>query len=381
LEEGLKAVRFTELLGQERAKAQLRLAAAGSRLPHAYLFCGIEGCGRRTAARMLAASLNCERPDTAGDACGECRSCRKLARETHPDLVIVEPEAEARRREKGQNKADNKVDDKDEDKAGGKDGEGEGGGWRKGLQIKIGQVRELCRRLNFAPAQARVRVSVICPAGGLTEEASNALLKTLEEPPPRNLLILCCREANEVLPTIASRCQALSFAPLPAGLVRDWLVARGEAPERAERMAYLAGGSLSRAERWLAPEIWERRGEFLARCLSPAPLAAGRVLELAAELWPQTRQGEEKAANMKLIEALLETLKSCYRDALVLAAGGETQRLINRDAQEAVGRLAAERPAAITRRVDLVERAEAAIKANCDPQLALEVLFLGLAAV
>jgi DNA polymerase-3 subunit delta' len=343
-----KPVRFSELLGQDRARAQLRRAAGSGRLPHAYLFCGIEGSGRRGAARMLAARLNCGSP-RAEDACGECPSCRKLARGTHPDLVAVEPEAEARRGAGGEND--------------------EGSLSRKGLQIKIYQVRALSRRLSFAPVEAKVRVSVVWPAGSLREDAANALLKTLEEPPPGNLLILCCREPNDVLPTIASRCQVVSFVPLPEGLIRDWLLAHGAAEDKAERLAYLAGGSLRRAERLLDAELPEERQRLLEALAALGKQTSSGLLALGASLVRSSHRDE-----------LLESLKCYFRDALVLSATpGGADNVINRDLLEPLGRLAARTgPGALTARVGLVERAQAAIEANCDPQLALEVLLFEL---
>jgi DNA polymerase-3 subunit delta' len=373
-EAALKKVRFSELLGQERAREALVRSALSGRLPHAYLFCGLEGTGRRTAARMLAALLGCQNPQ-GGSACGECLSCRKLARGTHPDLVMVEPAAEAAR--KGEKR-----------EAGAEEKKGKGGAsGRKGLQLTIDQVRELTRRLSFPPVEARVRVSVLWPAGRLNEEAANALLKTLEEPPPGNLLILCCREPGEVLPTIASRCRHLGFAPLPGEVVRGRLLARGADEERAARVAYLAGGSLLRAERLREDGFWERRRRLLE--VSCTPVSVSARLELAAELWPSTRSEEQAKAHLDQINDLLEALKSYFRDALVLAATAGDPRLgatiintdlINTDFLEPLISLSQEPPDALARRFGLVERAQAEIGANCDPQLALEVLFFELAA-
>lgn len=361
----LKPVRFAELLAQEQAKGLLVRSALSGRLPHAFLFCGLEGTGRRTAARMLAALLNCQSPE-AGDACGRCRSCRKLARGTHPDLLLVEPEAGAK---KGSGQG-----------AGEKGGQG-GASGRKGLQLTIGQVRELTRRLSFAPAEARVRVSVLWPAGRLNEEASNALLKTLEEPPAGNLLILCCREPGEVLPTIASRCQQVSFAPLPDAVVTGWLLERGCEPELAARLAYLAGGSLTRAERLLEEKgFWEWRERLLEVACSAEPRPHTALLELAAELWPSRRSAEEAKARLDLIGDLLEAVGSGLRDALVLAAAGRADNLlINQDYAAQLTALATCGPEPLLARAAALERARSAIEANCDPQLALEVLLFELA--
>jgi len=361
-------VRFSELLGQERARGVLRLAAAGGRLPHAFLFCGIEGSGRRTAARMLAAALGCAAPN-AGEACGECRSCRKLARGTHPDFVLIEPAAEAARKAKKAKKSGKKgatsdaAAEAEADSA--EDGEPSG---RKGLKITIDQARELARRVCVPPAESKVRVSVLWPAGRMNDEPANALLKTLEEPPAGNVLILCCREPGEVLPTIASRCQAVSFAPLPEPILRGWLEARGAEGVAAARLAYLAGGSLSRAERLLDPELPARRQSLLSALAGLAGSGAAHIMDLSEGLAHDDHRDE-----------LLEALKGYFRDAVVLAATGEAGRAVNIDFLEPLRALAAAAtPADLLAQVELVGRAQAAIEANCDPQLALEALFFEL---
>ncbi|MFH0809813.1 MAG: DNA polymerase III subunit delta' [Pseudomonadota bacterium] len=359
-------VHFTDLLGQERARRILRLAVSSGRLPHAYLFCGIAGCGRRSAARMLAAALNCLSPRDS-EACGECASCRKLARGTHPDYISLEPEAEATRKDGDQE------DDKPLKASGRKGKEGgkkpEGAGSRKGLTIKMDQVRALCRRLSFGPTMAQVRVSVLWPAAAMGEEAANALLKTLEEPPPRNLLILCCREPGELLPTIASRCQAVSFRPLPDGVVSAWLVARkGVDAEQAARLAYLSGGSLTVADRLLDDRLPEWRQRLLACLLEPRQAAVSGTLALA-----------ESLAGDELRDALLEMLKGLLRDALVLATTGQGLHVANRDLMEPLATLATrEGMAGLVRALEMIERAQLAIEANCGARLALEVMLLKL---
>jgi hypothetical protein len=147
-------------------------------------------------------------------------------------------------------------------------------------------------------------------------------------------------------------------------------------------VAYLAGGSLLRAERLREDGFWERRRRLLEVSCTPASVSAR--LELAAELWPSIRSEEQAKVRLDQINDLLEALKSYFRDALVLAATAGDPRLgatiINADFLEPLISLSQEPPDALARRFGLVERAQAEIGANCDPRLALEVLFFELAA-
>ena len=201
---------FRQILGQERVISHLRTAREKGRLSHAYLFLGPEGVGRASTARALAAALNCLTPREDGDACGACASCRRLAAGTHPDFLVIEPTPEALQKQRP--------------------------------QIKIGQIREFCRVTNYPPLGDGWRVVLIKPAEAMNEEAANALLKTLEEPPERHLLVLTAQAEADLLPTIVSRCHKLAFAPLPAALVARELEERrglarapGPAPGRPER--------------------------------------------------------------------------------------------------------------------------------------------------
>jgi len=171
-----------------------------------------------------------------------------------------------------------------------------------------------------------------------------------------------------VLPTIASRCQAVGFGPLPQALVREWLLGQGCAPELAEQLSYLAGGSLWRAGRLLEPGLPEERTRLLSALAGLAHGSASQVMEL----------GQEVAASPHRDE-LLEVMRSYWRDALVLAAAGREDCLVNRDFLAQLG-LAAEAGAAeLARRAASVARAQARIEANCDARLALEVLLFELA--
>ena len=196
---------FTSLIGQERAKNSLSRMFNSDRLAHAYLFRGPDGVGKRLCAQLVAARLNCARPDENG-ACGSCPSCRKCLSGNHPDLVHVSP---------------------------------------VNGTIKIDVVRELCRSLSYAPYESRRRVVIIEDIHTMTTAAANSLLKTLEEPPEQNLLLLTAEASRELLQTVVSRCQVISFHGL--SVAQTIHVLKSRQPdldgEEAELLAGLSDGS------------------------------------------------------------------------------------------------------------------------------------------
>lgn len=161
-------------LGHKQARNLLTRGLSSNRLAHAYMFRGPEGVGKQLFARGLTAAVNCAAAQGIA-ACGICSGCRKFASGTHPDFLLVSPEKGA---------------------------------------IKIDQVRELIKKLSYAPYEAGMRVVLIEDVHTMRREAANSLLKTLEEPPEDNLLILTADSSRSVLPTISSRCQTIPFYPL-----------------------------------------------------------------------------------------------------------------------------------------------------------------------
>jgi DNA polymerase-3 subunit delta' len=208
--------RFADIQGLERAKAQLRAAVARDRLAHAVLFAGPDGIGKRGLASALAGCFTCEmtpaRVSTADtlDACGTCAGCRQFAAGSHPDVRLISPPS------------------------GKKD-------------IKIDTVRELRNFIQLAPLTAQRKVAIVLDAHALTINAQNALLKTLEEPPARSLLLLVTHAPGTLLPTVRSRCQRVQCAPLTTDQVIAILRAHDVAEADARLAAAYAEGSPGRA--------------------------------------------------------------------------------------------------------------------------------------
>src|SRR5579871_6480633 len=204
------------------------------RLAHAYLFTGPPGVGKRLFAVELAKALLCE--NAASDslqACDRCPSCIQVEAGTHPDFFTAVRPPES-------------------------------------LEFPIALMRELCQSFALKSARGRGKVILIDDADDLNEEAANCFLKTLEEPPPRSVLILIGSTPDRQLQTIVSRCQVIRFAPLPSELVDELLQAQGieDAALRA-RLVRLGAGSPGLAKELADPALWDFRRELLTGLTKP----------------------------------------------------------------------------------------------------------------
>ena len=207
---------FSELAGQEHVSTTLRQSVRLGRISHSYLFCGPRGCGKTTTARIIAKAANClDLQD--GDPCNDCDVCRAIGDGRFMD--IIELDAASNR--------------------------------------GIDEIRDIRDKVNFAPVQGRRKVYIIDEAHMLTDAASNAFLKTLEEPPEHVIFVLCTTEAHRILPTIISRCQRLDFRRIPSETVFGRLAEIAEAesvtvePAALRMVARYAAGSLRDAENLL----------------------------------------------------------------------------------------------------------------------------------
>ena len=328
------------LIGQPRVTTALQHALQRDRLGHGLLFLGGSGVGRERAALGLAGALLCERPgapDALPWGCGACDACRRARAGSHPDLHVVMSEAEAVSR--GRSAPDGKR--------------------RPSTDILVDAMRDLAGRLRLAAYQGGYRVAIVLDAHRMNVSAQNALLKTLEEPGERTVVILLAPHERAVLPTIASRCLRLVFAPLAERDVRAILTALGSSnvDERARR----AQGSVARA---------------LAVDLPPGGSGAGALREAPSDaLWDALvgadGQGGSLAARLDAAEAAGKE-RSDVDQAL--------DRLEDRLA-EGARRSAAGAPAplpwqAAQALLDRVGQTRAGLAHNASVQLALEELLL-----
>ena len=207
----------------------LRERLAAGRLPHALLFTGPEGVGKKELALAFIQAAFCERTDGAGIACGQCNPCRQTLAGSHPDLHRVEPEEDA-----------------------------------KTQILKVDQIRALVATLTKTSQFGGHRFALIAPADHMNENAANALLKTLEEPGPNSILILLSALPGRLLPTIRSRCQVQPFPTPDMGAALPWLLETTEGiPEKEARLLLnLNGGAPLRARRMAEQQTLALRREL-----------------------------------------------------------------------------------------------------------------------
>lgn len=328
----LNPLSFSRIQGQERAHDFLRAAAQGGRLAHALLFTGPRGVGKFSTARSFAAALNCQNAE-AGDwfgaagetPCGVCPVCQRVSAGTHPDLTILRTPPEK-------------------------------------SEIPVEAVREMIAALAYPPFEGRVRVVLIDGAEELNRHSANSLLKTLEEPPPRVVLILIAHEMSRLPATIVSRCQLVRFNPLPDELVQRQLARRGELPpvQLAFAAAYAAGSMAADAAE--LEQALALRDVFLQAWQSALGEREAKLSQLA-----------EAAAQAGTERPLLRVLRLWLREQWLTEAGaGEGSHLPGRKKPAN-----AERVFALAERLAEVEGEMRYGRANA--KLALESLFVDLA--
>jgi DNA polymerase III subunit delta' len=316
---------FTELYGQEKAKHLFSRSLIAGRVPHAYLFRGPDGVGKRLFAQGVAAAINC-RDRLGAAACGHCSSCRKFRSGNHPDFLVIRP--------------------------------------MKGM-IKIEQIRQLAKELSYPPFESKTRIVVLEDVHTMRREAANSLLKTLEEPPADNLLVLTAEVSQEILATLTSRCQVVPFTQLSTGDTAAILMTHGVETDAALLLARLSEGSPGRAMLFRKSEMISLWRETVGILSDPAILPdrdVGVLLRLA----------ERMAAQKDDLPPFLGLLKIWLRDQLLPAPA--TGDIAKNDFRPRKSWSSAE----LFAKLQAISRAERELARNCNRNLVCEVLLFAL---
>jgi DNA polymerase-3 subunit delta' len=332
-------VPFKDVIGHRRLIELLSRSVARETLPPSLIFAGPEGVGKRLTALATAQALNCLQLRD-GDACGACTACTRIARNVHPDVLIVEP--------------------------------GESG------SIKVEQVRDIVDRAAYRPFEGRRRVVIVDDADALVAAAQNALLKTLEEPPPSSVFILVTAWPDVLLPTVLSRCPRLRFRGLSAADVARALVARGHSDAEAAAVAATADGSVGHALAAHAGEFVEAR-EIAQQVLAAAAISDDprRRIESAKDLLSKTGAGG--ASDREQLASHLRAMATLLRDVELLSTRADVRALANRDVQPALERLAGTyRGERGLRAFTAVDRALAALDRNAGVKVVADWVVLQL---
>lgn len=318
------------IFGHEWAVEMLIHQLTGEGLRHAYLFTGPSGVGRRTLATRLAQALNCPTPTAPGVPCQSCRSCQQISAGQHADLMVIQAASE-------------------------------------GAILKVEQVREAQRFLALRPYQSPFKIVIFLRFQEANENAQNALLKTLEEAPSYALLLLTADVAEQLLPTIVSRCEALRLRPLSAAAVAGFLRARAVAPEKADLLAHLSGGRPGYALR-LAQD--EKALNFRAEKLDDL-----RQL-LAARRRERFAYAEKLAKDKEIFRQTLALWLLYWRDVLLQASGAQAE-LTNSDRAAEIADLAYRLGLPQARRLTGgMETALERLEKNVNPRLLAEVTLM-----
>jgi DNA polymerase-3 subunit delta' len=342
---------FDKLIGNNHLKDVFRRLLVSKRLPHSLLFVGEEGVGKRAFALELAKAFACQNPQS-GEACDVCGACRRADKFDYP-----------------------KADDRD--------------GFKRvifsdhsdiGLvlpynrNILVNAVRNLETEANFRPFEAGARFFIIDNADKMNEEASNALLKTLEEPPATTYIFLITARPASLLPTIRSRCQIVRFAPIETRQIEGFLEGTKHfSIDDAELLSKLAHGSIGRALKLDLSKFREQR-EALLKALESLLAQRNRavLLKIAEEI--------NDAKNKDYYENYLEILQTLIHDVWALRLGQAEETLVNADLKDPLKRLAEN---ADSRRLASwlteIEMLRENLTVNLNRKIATDALFMQMA--
>ncbi|MFN2576773.1 MAG: DNA polymerase III subunit delta' [Pyrinomonadaceae bacterium] len=344
---------FSRLIGNDEVKIALRHLLDSGRMPGSLLFTGEEGIGKKLFALELAKALNC-RNRVGLEACDDCSSCRRIDNSTFPPFSSPDDNKE---RMIWSEHADVAM-------------------VRPYKQIiRVKPMRELEREANFRPFEGAARVFIVEEAEYMNEQAANALLKTLEEPPASTHLVLTTTNPTALLATIRSRCQVIRFAPVAAPQIERFLInEKGMVPKDAALLARTSEGSIGRACASDLEDHRERRESMLG-VLKALTITGNRVhLLRSAEGLGAMRDRADYEESLRVLETLI-------RDAWALQLGRPAETIINSDLVDSLKAIAAElRSEKAASWLSTIEELRGTLEVNINKKIASDALLMRMAA-
>lgn len=323
---------FRDIIGHEETIQHLQNAISRNRVSHAYIIQGPEGSGKMMMAEAFARTLECENRLDPPDACGRCRSCHQAETRNHPDIIYVTHE--------------------------------------KPAVISVSDVRtQIVGDVQIRPYQGKRKIYIVGDAEKMNQQAQNALLKTLEEPPEYVTILLLTENAQALLDTIRSRCILLNLKSVSEAQIRKYLMEKAGVPDyQAKLCAAFAQGSVGKA-------VELASSEHFNEIRSNAITLVRRAKQLdVAELTQMAKSMEEYKIS---ITDFLDILAVYYRDVLYFKASRDVDRLIFQDQVKQI-RQNAETSSYEGLEVILqaIDKAKARLNANVNFDLTMELLFL-----
>ncbi|TWU38003.1 DNA polymerase III subunit tau [Candidatus Brocadiaceae bacterium S225] len=268
---------FSDILAQDHIIDHFKKAIKADQLSHAYIFTGQEGIGKTLFAKEFAKALNCK--SDGNDSCNLCQNCIRIEKHNHPDIFWTEREEKAK-------------------------------------FIKIENIRNLQNSVRLSPLESDFKIFIIKEADRMNEEASNCLLKTLEEPSPNTIIILITNSITSIKDTIRSRCQIIRFHPIPIHIIENQLKDKFDADNNKIRwISRFCNGSLGNALHLLSDNHYEINNEIVTRMTEPDMdnlVFAEEVID------SYLSAGDSLEEKRQILKSILHCILQLYRDLLII---------------------------------------------------------------
>ena len=324
---------FKDIIGQQQIKNHLQIAIKQNTISHAYILCGEKGSGKRTVSDAIAQTIQCENRAGGIDSCEICKSCMQAKSHNHPDIKYITHE-----------KASISVDD----------------------------IREqLNNDISIKPYSSQYKVYIIPDSNKMTEQAQNALLKTIEEPPSYAVIILITDNISGILPTIQSRCVTLNLKPLSNNEIAGYLTAHLKLePERAQIAAGFCQGNMGKAIRFASSEDFqEMKDEILSLLKSVDKMSVTEIVNSIKNF----------SKNKHNINDYLDLMLLWYRDVLMFKVTKDTNLLLYQGEYKAISKQASTRGYEdIEKIIKAIDKAKTRLDANVNYEIVMELLVLAL---